>query len=267
MRLVAGPTATSAGAPATAPPRASGPTATPAPARPASPARASGPAQATTTPPVTATAPATAKVAAAKAAPPKAPAKPGGRPKKARKSFLRRPRTYVLTGCCLAAAGAGVVYFVPKPAQAHAITVPSRLPGFVLEPSMVASAGASSLRSNLVASSGGEATHVQDAVYEDVASATGTSAPQIVVFVGGHLAGSASAFIGSLTQALPGAYNINPGALHGQAACVPSQSGRPAECAWADNDTFGVLVSPSLTASALSAELRQMRPHLEHVVR
>jgi hypothetical protein len=209
-----------------------------------------------------------AKAAPAKAAPAKAaPPRSGRRPKKARKSFLRRPRTYVLTGCCLAAAGAGVFYFMPKATQAHDIAVPTRLPGFVLEPSMIESAGASALRSHLVASSGGEATRVQDAVYEDSASATGNSAPQIVVFVGGHLAGSASSFIGSLTQALPGAFNINPGMLHGQAACAPSRSGQPAECAWADNDTFGVLVSPSLTASALSAELRQMRPYIEHVVK
>jgi hypothetical protein len=252
-------------------PRTSGPHASPTPAEPAGPARASGPARATAALPVTTTAPAPtapAQTAPAKTAPAKAaPVKSGGRPKKARKSFLRRPRTYIVTGCCLAAAGAGAVYLMPKPTQAHAITIPSRLPGFVLEPSMLASAGASSLRSNLVASSAGEATHVQDAVYEDAASATGNSTPQIVVFVGGHLAGSASAFIGSLTQALPGAYNVNPGVLHGQAACAPSRSGQPAECAWADNDTFGVLVSPSLTASALSAELRRMRPDLEHVVR
>ena len=207
----------------------------------------------------------TAITAPAKAAPPRS----GRRPKKARKSFLRRPRTYVLTGCCLAAPGAGVVYFMPKATQTHAIAVPTRLPGFVLEPSMIESAGASALRSHLVASSGGEATRVQDAVYEDSASATGNSAPQIVVFVGGHLAGSASSLHRQLLhlQALPGAFNINPGMLHGQAACAPSRSGQPAECAWADNDTFGVLVSPSLTASALSAELRQMRPYIDHVVK
>ena len=248
----------------TGPGRISGPTATP------TPARASGPTQSTvgtTALPVTTTVPVTTAVPAITAPAKAAPRKSAGRPKKARKSFLRRPRTYILTGCCLAAAGAGVVYFMPKATEAHAITVPTRLPGFVLEPSMVGSAGASALRSHLVASSAGEATRVQDAVYEDIASATGNSAPQIVVFVGGHLAGSASSFIGSLTQALPGAFNINPGALHGQAACAPSRSGQPAECAWADNDTFGVLVSPSLTASALSAELRQMRPYIEHVVK
>jgi hypothetical protein len=172
----------------------------------------------------------------------------------------------VLCGAGAAAAG-GMVYFTPKPSQGHWITVPTRLPGYVLEPTMIDSAGASTLRHELVASSGGEATHVLDGVYQNSASATGKAVPQIVVFVGGHLTGSSSAFISSLTQALPGSFNIRPGSLHGLAACAPSRAGRPAECVWADNDTFGVLVSPALTASALSAQLRQMRPYLEHVVK
>jgi hypothetical protein len=207
--------------------------------------------------------PATTAPAAARPA----PAKAGRRPKKARKGLLRRPRTYIAAGCGVAAAAAGFVYLMPQGSQAHAIAVPPQLPGYVLEPAMVNSAGASALRSHLVASSGGEATHVMDAVYEDTAGAAGKSVPQIVVFVGGHLAGSASSFIGSLTEALPGAFNISPGALRGQAACAPSRPGQPAECAWADNDTFGVLVSPGLTATALSAELRKMRPYIEHVVK
>jgi hypothetical protein len=167
----------------------------------------------------------------------------------------------------LAAGGAGAVYLMPKGSQVHAISVPQRLPGYVLEPSMVASTGASALRDHLVASSGGEATRVVDAVYEDTAGASGKSVPQIVVFVGGHLAGSASSFIDSLTQALPGAVTVSPGSLHGHAACAPSRPGRPAECAWADSDTFGVLVSPGLTATELSAQLRLMRPYIEHAVK
>ena len=48
---------------------------------------------------------------------------------------------------------------------------------------------------------------------------------------------------------------------------VPGAAGHLTECAWADNDTFGVLASPTLSASALGAELRQMRPALEHPVK
>jgi hypothetical protein len=37
-----------------------------------------------------------------------------------------------------------------------------------------------------------------------------------------------------------------------------------AECVWADNDTFGVVASQTLSASSLANELRQMRPMVEH---
>jgi hypothetical protein len=165
----------------------------------------------------------------------------------------------------IAAGAIATDMLLPHSSPPHAISVPARVAGFVQEPSLVTSAGASALRGQIVASSGGEATHVVDAVYEDSAGAK--ASPQIVVFVGGHLAGSAGSFIASLTQALPGAFTINAGLMQGAAACAPGRDGRPAECAWADNDTFGVLVSPSFSATALGAELRAMRPLLEHVVR
>jgi hypothetical protein len=168
-------------------------------------------------------------------------------------------------GAAIIGAGALTIAMLPQSSAQHAVSTPDRAAGFVQEPSLVISAGASALRSHIVASSAGEATHVVDAVYEN--SAGSKANPQIVVFVGGHLAGSAGSFIASLTQALPGAFTINPGSMRGQAACAPGSGGRPAECAWADNDTFGVLLSPSLSATALGAELRGMRPQLEHVVR
>ncbi|HXW44315.1 MAG TPA: hypothetical protein VEL03_05990 [Streptosporangiaceae bacterium] len=143
----------------------------------------------------------------------------------------------------------------------HTITAPQRLGSYVQAPTLAAGMGASALRSRIVSSSGGEASHVVDAVYE------ASSGPQIILFVGGNLSGSAGSFISSLTQALPGAFAINPGSMQGQAACVPARSGRLAECAWADNDTFGVLASPTLSATALGAELRTMRPLVEHVVK
>jgi hypothetical protein len=36
-----------------------------------------------------------------------------------------------------------------------------------------------------------------------------------------------------------------------------------AECAWADNDTFGVLASPTLGKTALANELRVIRRQVE----
>jgi hypothetical protein len=190
-----------------------------------------------------------------------APATP--RRKSARRSVLRRPVTIAAgVGCAAAVVAAAVLLTGGSPP--HTVSAPDRLRDYVQAPALAAGMGASTLLSRIVSSSGGEARHVVDAVYEDSA---GQGGPQIVLFVGGNLAGSAGSFIDSLTQALPGAFRINPGSMQGQAACVPARSGRLAECAWADNDTFGVLASPTLSAAALGAELRQMRPLVEHVVK
>jgi hypothetical protein len=63
---------------------------------------------------------------------------------------------------------------------------------------------------------------------------------------------------------MPRAFVTSPGSMGGQAACIPATSERPAECAWADNDTFGLFASPALSASALGAEMRAMRALVEH---
>jgi hypothetical protein len=87
------------------------------------------------------------------------------------------------------------------------------------------------------------------------------------LFVGGNLSGSAGSFISSLTGLLDGAFVTSAGSLGGQSACVPSANGDPAECAWADNDTFGFVTSPTLSAAALGNELREIRPLVEHAVK
>jgi hypothetical protein len=63
---------------------------------------------------------------------------------------------------------------------------------------------------------------------------------------------------------VPHAASVSAGSLGGAAACAPSENGKPAECAWADDDTFGLILSPSLSATALGNELRAMRPLVEH---
>jgi hypothetical protein len=66
---------------------------------------------------------------------------------------------------------------------------------------------------------------------------------------------------------LHGAFTTSAGKLGGQAACAPGSGSGPAECAWADGDTFGVVVSATLTSSALADEMRLMRSLIEHVVK
>jgi hypothetical protein len=147
----------------------------------------------------------------------------------------------------------------------HTISTPSKIQAYVLEPQLAQGMGAQALRADIVKKGNGEATHVVDAVYEVSSGPAAKSGPLFVLFIGGNLSGSASSFISSFTGLLPGAFVTSPGALGGQAACVPGYSGHPAECAWADNDTFGLFASPTLSATALGNELRAMRPLVEHV--
>lgn len=210
------------------------------------------------------------KTARPKAARPKAAAKTVT-PKTARpkKTGRKVRRTMLLVGGvgCAAAAAVLAMDVLSGPGQPHAISTPQRLMSYAQEPSLATGMGASALRSKIVSMGSGEASHVVDAVYEDSSGPAAKSGPQIILFVGGNLSGSASSFISSLTSALPGAFVINPGSLGGQAACVPGLSGHLTECVWADNDTFGVIASPTLNAPSLGTELREMRPLLEHVVK
>jgi len=171
----------------------------------------------------------------------------------------------------------------------HQIVTPQQIGSYAQAPALAASMKAAQVRRSIVAQSNGEASNVVAAVYESSASqpspsaspghgstraSSGTASPsapgssatsQIVLFIGGNLSGtSASSFITSFIGKLPGAVTTAAGPLGGEAACVPSAGGNPAECAWADNDTFGLVASPTLGAQALASELRQMRLQVEH---
>jgi hypothetical protein len=93
----------------------------------------------------------------------------------------------------------------------------------------------------------------------------------MILFIGGNLSGvSAGSFIASFTHQSGGAFVTSPGALGGTAACVNAQASVPgsvALCTWADNNTFGVVASPTMNASTLAVQLRNIRPMVEHVVK
>jgi hypothetical protein len=147
----------------------------------------------------------------------------------------------------------------------HVIATPQQIGRYVQAPALAASMSATKLRNTIVSQSNGEASHVVAAVYQDTTGAAAKNGPQIVLFIGGNLSGSsAQSFITSFIGKLPGAVTTAAGPLGGAAACVPSAAGSLAECAWADNDTFGLVTSSTLSASALADELRQVRPQVEH---
>jgi hypothetical protein len=175
-------------------------------------------------------------------------------------------RSILLVGGASAAAAAAVFAadFMAPAGPTHSISTPERLLGYIQEPSLLTKSGAPNLRSEIVAKAGGETSHVVDAVYADRSGTT----PDIFTFVGGNMSGSASSFISGLTAALPGSFTTNPGSMQGEVVCASSVAGRHvAECAWADNDTFGIIESPTLTAAQLGADLRAMRPLIERVVK
>ncbi len=146
----------------------------------------------------------------------------------------------------------------------HSLVTPTALGRYVQEPSLARDMGAAALQKQIVANSSGEAKHVVYAVYEDTSGPTAQHGPQIILFIGGNLAGtSAGSFMTSFMGKLPGAVATGAGPMGGAAACAPGAGGRLAECAWADGDTFGVVASPTLSASALASELRAVRPLLE----
>jgi hypothetical protein len=145
--------------------------------------------------------------------------------------------------------------------QAHVLTTPASLGCFTQQPQLAQQMQAKELQEQIVAKSSGTAKHVLYAVYECAGS---TSEPQVILFIGGNLSGaSPGSFISGFTSNLQGAAPTSPGSLGGEAACAPSVNGHPAVCAWADNDTFGAVVSANLDASSLANEMRQMRPEIE----
>jgi hypothetical protein len=166
----------------------------------------------------------------------------------------------------LAVVGVLVSGMLSTSGPVHAITTPVKVLNYVQAPNLAKSLGAPALRAEIIQKGNGEATNVKYAVYEASTGAGTSTGPLIILFVGGNLSGSDGSFISSFKGLLPSAFVTSPGALAGQAACVPSVHGDPAECAWADNDTFGFIASPDLSASALAIELRLIRPFVEHVV-
>jgi hypothetical protein len=171
----------------------------------------------------------------------------------------------IVTGCLIVvlALAAGYLLFAPQPV--HVITVPTQLGGFAKAPTLDAGT-ARALRNKIVAGAAGEAKNVVAAVYEKTTGPGTSSGPQIIVFIGGNLTGGGSAgdFIGGFMTQLRGSFNTSAGQLGGAAACAPGVNGGPAECAWADDDTFGVIVSATSNAAGLATEMRMMRPLVEH---
>jgi hypothetical protein len=107
---------------------------------------------------------------------------------------------------------------------------------------------------------------VASGVYEKGSFTPGSSNTQMFMFVGGKLAGAdPAASIADFEKQYPGAQAVSPGSLGGLEACTTAQvSGESASmCVWFDNDTFGAVVSPTMTTAKLATTMNEARPSLE----
>jgi hypothetical protein len=175
-------------------------------------------------------------------------------------------KVVIMLGSAIVAALAVAGYVVFRPQASHVVSAPASLGAYVRQQ---ANATANDLRHRIVAAAGGAVKNVVAAVYQRTTGPGTKKGPQIVVFIGGNLAGGASAdsLISAYMTRLRGALTTGAGRLGGQAACAPGSNGGPAECAWADNDTFGVVVSATLNSAGLADVMREIRPQVEHVGR
>jgi hypothetical protein len=152
----------------------------------------------------------------------------------------------------------------------HTLVTPAKLGSFVRSTQLEQQMGARNLQQQVISRSAGQASHVIYAVYENNAAASGGSS-EVILFIGGHLSGvSPSGFISSFSTQFKGAHSTSPGSMGGSAACVNANAnvtGQVALCTWADNDTFGVVASPTMSEAQLAAQMRIIRPQVEHTAK
>ena len=96
----------------------------------------------------------------------------------------------------------------------HTLVTPSKLGSYVRRPQLEKQMNARQLQQQVIAKSAGQASHVVSAVYENSAGVSGSAPPQIVLFIGGNLAGvSPSGVITSFTNQFKGAQTTSAGSL------------------------------------------------------
>jgi hypothetical protein len=137
--------------------------------------------------------------------------------------------------------------------------------GFTRSPSLEQQTDVVALAAGVSKSSAGAAGNVRSAVYEQGNLASSANA-KIFMFVGGTLAhGAAAASFANFELAYPSAHAVSAGSLPGDAACTTTAVNKESAsmCVWFDQDTFGTLVSPTMTTAELATTMDEVRPSLE----
>jgi hypothetical protein len=157
--------------------------------------------------------------------------------------------------------------FAGPSGPAHQIAAPASVDGYTRSAALGEQMHIDSLAQGVAKSSGGSASGVVSAVYEQGTVAPGSDA-QIFMFVGGKLASaSPAASIANFQQSYPDAHVVPAGSFQGEAACTETHvnNEEAAMCVWFDNDTFGAVVSPTMSTAQLASTMNNVRPSLEHL--
>jgi hypothetical protein len=184
-------------------------------------------------------------------------------------------RLWLALGAVLVVAAAAIFAiikfeFPTQSGPTHTMVIPPKIGTYVRTVDLERQANVAELRSEVIKMSGGKATGVVSAVYESGNSAAGND-EQIIMLIEGHLADAApAASIASFTQKFAGATVVSPGSLGGKAACVEEGAGTSdpkSLCVWFDNDSFGEIVSPTMSAKSLASVMLTVRPAVELVAK
>lgn len=148
---------------------------------------------------------------------------------------------------------------------AHQVVAPQTVDGFSRSANLEKQLQVGTEAQKVARASSGQASDVVSAVYQQGSITPGSNA-QIFMFVGGKLAGAdPAASIANFEQTYQPAATVSAGSLGGEAACTETHlNGQSASmCVWFDNDTFGTVVSPTMTTAKLAATMNAVRPSLE----
>jgi hypothetical protein len=146
--------------------------------------------------------------------------------------------------------------------QSHVVVAPSRIDTFSRAPSLEKSVSTKKLLTTVFRASNAQMTEGVSAVYQQDKGGT----EEIFLFVGGLLSNTTPAeSVASFMQDYHAAHIVSAGTLGGKAACAEvAQSGQTMTmCIWFDNDTFGELMSPTMSVSKMTGVLLEVRPQLE----
>jgi hypothetical protein len=153
----------------------------------------------------------------------------------------------------------------PVGGVAHTVVMPTALGAYKWAPDLEKNVGLPGLAASVAEMGGGQMSSIRARTYERPAA--GGAVPQLLEVIGGRPPGTSPASsVVTLIEKYPSAHVVPAGPMGGSAACSEQAAGTSdseAICAWSDNDSFGILASPTLNAVGLADLMVQDRPLIE----